>query len=78
MLLVVLDLNPVSELVLNSVNVMVSLLRHNHVKMHPVRRGEAGQNGQSVQLHVKLVVKEDIDNVFMVTIVIPKAFHHLN
>ena len=50
--------------------------RHSHVKMLPVRRGEAGRNGQNAQLHVKLAVKEDIDSVLMVTVVIRKVFHH--
>lgn len=76
MLHVELDSNLVSELVPSSADVMVSPLRHSHAKMHLVRPGQAGRNGQNVQSHVKLVVKEDIDNVLMVTIVILKVSHH--
>ena len=46
--------------------------------MLPVRHGAAGLNGQNAQLHVKLVAREDIDSVLMVTLVILKAFHQLN
>ena len=44
--------------------------------MPPVRHGATGQNGPNAQLHVKLAVKEDIDSVLMVTLVILKVSHH--